>query len=946
VKTIKKLMTGLLVLILLTVNMQPALAAEPNYTIGRIAAGGSHSLALKSDGTVWAWGYNGYGQLGDGTTDNRRTPVQVSNLTGVVAIAAGCSYSLALKSDGTVRAWGRNDYGQLGDGTGNDIRSTPVQVSNLTDVVAIAAGNYHSLALKSDGTVWAWGQNNYGQLGDGTMNNERRTPVQVSNLTDVVAIAAGDNHSLALKSDGTVWAWGRNDFGQLGDGTSSNRSTPVQVSNLTGVVAIAAGYYHSLALKSNGTVLAWGDNDYGQLGDGTNSDRRTPVQVSYLTEAVAIAAGYYHSLALKSDGTVRAWGRNYNGQLGDGTYSNRSIPVQVSDLTDVVAIATRDDHSLALKSDGTVWAWGYNYRGQLGDGTRSDRNIPVQVSNLNLGGETLSVPTLSTQIDADNITTIKITVNPGDNGSNVAYYIERATDSAFTQNRKVIANWSTSLTYNDTGLATGTTYYYRVKARSASGYETPWSETVSRTTIPGQVTGLSVSTEVTKWSNTEGRIKVVLTWQKPQGATGFYVDVHDGYTWRAFDVGNVTSWDSSDAKIYPAESVISSYETNTRTADIFLYDKSGLDLRDDPRNLYRSALLSDYNDTQYYMFRVRPYGVNGKEYTGPPAYINSPVTLAKEGAPIVNSVTTVDGSTRVTDTSVDLKISATASGSGLKGIYISDQPNMAGAVFYQWPTQGQNTGTMTVKHEIGYKTGAVALYIKAVNMNDLQSEEAYILNLYAINDITPPVVKPVLNNGDEFATNRNITMTLYAYDDISSVNDLKVRYSFDGINWIPGSGMWEDFTFIKTITVPFEPTDQVEIVRVFVQAKDKAGNIGNGYASIKYVSESKLQEERLKSRQSDDTKKPRIIGLKLKNGGSVSRSNNVEFGFAVEDNVTLPENIQIQVSTNGITWENTGLYKGSITYYFSGSGYKELYIKAIDEAGNYTIENITFFILE
>ena len=559
---------------------------------------------------------------------------------------------------------------------------------------------------------------------------------------------------------------------------------------------------------------------------------------------------------------------------------------------------------------------------------------------------TLSVPTLSTQIDANNITTIKITVNPAGNGSNVAYYIERATDSAFTQTRKVIANWSTSLTYHDTGLATGTTYYYRVKARSAPGYETPWSATVSRTTLPGQVTGLSVSTAVTKWSSTEGRIKVVLTWQKPQGATGFYVDVHDGYTWRAFDVGNVTSWDSSVAKIYPAESVISSYATNTRTADIFLYNKGGLDLRDDPRNLYRSALLNDYNNTQYYMFRVRPYGVNGKEYTGPPAYINSPVTSAKEGAPIVNSVTTVDGGTRLTDTSVDLKISATASGSGLKGIYISDQPNMAGAVFYQWPTQGQNTGTMTVKHEIGYKTGSVALYIKAVNMNDLQSEEVYILHLYAINDITPPVVKPVLNSGDEFATNRNITMTLYAYDDISSVNDLKVRYSFDGINWIPGSGMWEDFTFIRTITVPFEPTDQVEIVRVFVQAKDKTGNIGNGYASIKYVLESKLQEERLKSRQSDDTEKPRIIGLRLKNGGSVSRSNNVEFSFAVEDNVTQPENIQIQVITNGITWENTGLYEGSITYYFSNSGYKELYIKAIDEAGNYTIENITFFILE
>ena len=143
--------------------------------------------------------------------------------------------------------------------------------------------------------------------------------------------------------------------------------------------------------------------------------------------------------------------------------------------------------------------------------------------------------------------------------------------------------------------------------------------------------------------------------------------------------------------------------------------------------------------------------------------------------------------------------------------------------------------------------------------------------------------------------------------DISSVNDLKVRYSFDGINWIPGSGMWEDFTFIRTITVPFEPTDQVEIVRVFVQAKDKAGNIGNGYASIKYVAESKLQEEKLKSRQSDDTEKPRIIGLRLKNGGSVSRSNNVEFSFAVEDSM-LWKTFKYG-NFNGITWENTGYMK-------------------------------------
>ncbi|AEG14452.1 Ig domain protein group 2 domain protein [Desulfofundulus kuznetsovii DSM 6115] len=337
----------------------------------KIAAGGARSLAIKSDGTVWAWG---------------GTPVPVQNLTGVVAVEAGSFYSLALKSDGTVWAWGDNYYGQLGDGTTTN-RYTPVQVQNLTGVVAIAAGGGHSLALKSDGTVWAWGYNGYGQLGDGTITN-RTTPVQVKNLTGVVAVAAGGGHSLALKSDGTVWAWGYNGYGQLGDGTTMNRYTPVQVQNLTGVVAIAAGSSHSLALKSDGTVWAWGNNGYGQLGDGTTTNRTTPVRVQGLTDVVAIAAGNEHSLALKSDGTVWTWGWNYSGQLGDGTTTNRYTPVQVQNLTGVVAIAAGGGHSLALKSDGTVWAWGNNDWGELGDGTRTDRHTPVQVSGLNLGQQT------------------------------------------------------------------------------------------------------------------------------------------------------------------------------------------------------------------------------------------------------------------------------------------------------------------------------------------------------------------------------------------------------------------------------------------------------------------------------------------------------------------------------------------------------------------------------
>ncbi|MGO4375338.1 RCC1 domain-containing protein, partial [Paenibacillus sp. MCAF20] len=299
-------------------------------------------------------------------------------------IAAGYSHSLALKSDGTVWAWGWNWSGGMAS-------TSPVQVNNLNSVEAIASGHYHNLAVKSDGTVWAWGWNIHGQLGDGS-RTDRDTPVQVQGLGSVVDVAAGHLHSVALKSDGTVWAWGSNELGQNGvpggliiyDGpyTTPYRDTPVQVQGLDSVVAIAAGYSHSLALKSDGTVWAWGYNSSGQLGDASTTTRYTPVQVTNLGSVSAIASGDSHTLAMQSDGTVWSWGHNYSGQLGDGSTTSSSSPVQVSELDSVSSISTNDgSHSLAVKSDGTVWAWGDNYSGQLGDGTTINRYSPVQVAN-------------------------------------------------------------------------------------------------------------------------------------------------------------------------------------------------------------------------------------------------------------------------------------------------------------------------------------------------------------------------------------------------------------------------------------------------------------------------------------------------------------------------------------------------------------------------------------
>ncbi len=261
-----------------------------------VAAGMFNSLALRNDGTVWAWGHGLYGQLGNGTTADEHAPVQVSPVFGgsITAIAEGSYHALALKNDSTVWAWGKNYNGEIGDGT-NIQRNTPVQVISLSGVVAIAAGGStgggFSLALKVDGSVWAWGLNSSGQLGDGT-GLSQWTPVLVSGLTGITAIGAGIGHSIALKNDGTLWAWGNNAYSQLGNGTI-NQYTPVPVDPAYGgnITAIATRWTHSVALKDDGSLWAWGHNDKGQLGDGTTIDRSTPIQVVLLCEIATDVAG-------------------------------------------------------------------------------------------------------------------------------------------------------------------------------------------------------------------------------------------------------------------------------------------------------------------------------------------------------------------------------------------------------------------------------------------------------------------------------------------------------------------------------------------------------------------------------------------------------------------------------------------------------------------------------
>jgi len=343
----------------------------------------SHAQAALG-GEAYGWGDNHKGQLGaPAPLGDILAPARFGGASDIVSIATASCHTLALRSDGTVWACGGNDKGQLGIGSAdNDAHPGLSQVAGLADVVAVAASGGSSYALKSDGTVWAWGDNTYGQLGDGT-TVERDTPVLVSGLSGITAIAAGGGHSMALNSGGAVWAWGDNGKGQLGDGTTTDRHSPVPLSGFGGVVtAIACGYAHSVALKSDGTVITWGANGAGQLGDGTATDRLSPVQAAGLSGVTAVSAGHDHTAALKSDGKVMAWGANGSGQLGDGTTTGRGAPVQVAGLGGATAVSCGDYHTAALTSDGTVLAWGANGAGQLGDGGTTDSATAVQVNGL------------------------------------------------------------------------------------------------------------------------------------------------------------------------------------------------------------------------------------------------------------------------------------------------------------------------------------------------------------------------------------------------------------------------------------------------------------------------------------------------------------------------------------------------------------------------------------
>ncbi len=380
--------------------------------IVQVAAGSQHSLALDSTGQVYAWGDNSNSQLGDDTTTRRLTPVAVkvagTSMAGktIVAIAAGGSHSLALDSTGQVHAWGLNTSGQLGDGTTTS-RLTPVAVDTAgtpmagKTIVAVAAGSNYSLVLDSTGTVYSWGLNSSGQLGDGTTTT-RTAPVVVAVAgtpmagKTIVDISAGSGHALALDSSGVMYAWGTGGDGKLGNGGTASSNVPVAVTTLgtpaegKTIVAISAGVLHSVALDSTGTIYSWGWNVYGQLGDGTTTTRTTPVAVTTAgtpmagktITAVLADSDAGRSFAIDSVGAVYAWGSNSSGGIGDGTTTHRHLPVAVvtagtSMEAKAVVSVSAGSGVTALDTAGVVYAWGGNTYGQLGNGLTANTSVPV-----------------------------------------------------------------------------------------------------------------------------------------------------------------------------------------------------------------------------------------------------------------------------------------------------------------------------------------------------------------------------------------------------------------------------------------------------------------------------------------------------------------------------------------------------------------------------------------
>ncbi|HCL88747.1 MAG TPA: hypothetical protein DHW60_05175 [Ruminococcus sp.] len=341
--------------------------------IVQVAAGGTHTAAVTKDGDLYMWGRNYYGQLGVYSNADSKIPIKVNNSSSTLPeksvkyIALGYYHSAAITKDGSLYMWGYNRSGQLGDGTTTD-RYTPVKI--MDNVASVSLGGSHSAAVTKDGSLYMWGDNGNGRLGDGT-TTDRYTPVKI--MDNVASVSLGSSHSAAITKDGSLYMWGYNYYGQLGDGTTTDRYTPVKI--MDNVASVSLGGNHSAAITKDSNLYMWGGNGSGQLGDGTTDNKARPHRVASNVQSVKL--GYSHTTVISKDGGLYTWGYNYYGQLGNGTTTDSSNPIKI--MNDAIDCAGGDNHTIVLKKDGTVYTWGDNYHGQLGDDTTTDRTSPVAI---------------------------------------------------------------------------------------------------------------------------------------------------------------------------------------------------------------------------------------------------------------------------------------------------------------------------------------------------------------------------------------------------------------------------------------------------------------------------------------------------------------------------------------------------------------------------------------
>ena len=366
----KKRILSLLAMVCMLATILPMLPASA-YDMGKtgryvtISAGGWHTAAIKTDGSLWTWGNNQHGQLGDGTTEDRYFPTKI--MDNVLAVSLGNDHSVALTEDGSLWTWGNNSSGQLGNGT-TESALTPMKI--MDNIAAVSAGGYYTTAIDIYGNLWTWGQNMYGQLCTGTTMNVY-CPIQI--MDDVIAVSAGSMHVAVIKKDHSLWTWGCNSSGQLGDGTIEGKYSPMKV--MDNVKSVSAGLTNTAAIDEENTLWIWGYDTPDQMEDSKNEYMISPTKI--MDNAISVSLGINHKAVIDEKGSLWIWGTNTFGQLGNGTVKAESVPIKIFD--NVASVEAGRSDTAIIKTDGGLWTWGYNEHGQLGDGTTEDRYSPVKI---------------------------------------------------------------------------------------------------------------------------------------------------------------------------------------------------------------------------------------------------------------------------------------------------------------------------------------------------------------------------------------------------------------------------------------------------------------------------------------------------------------------------------------------------------------------------------------